>query len=115
ELSALRFAAFVFFGGVVPNTISLVSEVSALKVRSRNVVLLNAFFAFGAAMGSALAPLLVDRFGWQGAFWAGGLAPLAMIPVLWVLLPESPRFLVVRQRPAAEIRKVLARIAPEAA
>jgi AAHS family 4-hydroxybenzoate transporter-like MFS transporter len=115
QLSVLRFAAFVFFGGVVPNTISLVSEVSALGVRSRNVVLLNACFAFGAAMGSALAPLLVDGFGWQGVFWAGGLAPLAMFPVLWVLLPESPRFLVVRQRPAAEIRKVLARIAPEAA
>lgn len=115
QFSALRFAAFVFFGGVVPNTISLVAEISALRVRSRNVVLLNACFAFGAAMGSALAPLLVEGFGWPGAFWAGGLAPLAMLPILWFLLPESPRFLVVKERPVESIRKVLARIAPEAA
>jgi AAHS family 4-hydroxybenzoate transporter-like MFS transporter len=115
QLSALRFAAFVFFGGVVPNTISLVAEMCALRVRSRNVVLLNACFAFGAAMGSALAPLLVDSFGWQGAFWAGGLAPLAMLPVLWALLPESARFLVVKGRSVEQVRRVLARIAPEAA
>jgi AAHS family 4-hydroxybenzoate transporter-like MFS transporter len=66
-------------------------------------------------MGSALAPLLVNALGWQGPFWAGGLAPLAMLPLLWVLLPESARFLVVKGRPVEEIRKVLVPIAPEAA
>jgi AAHS family 4-hydroxybenzoate transporter-like MFS transporter len=114
QVSALRFAAFLFFGGIMPNTISLVAEMVAVRVRSRNVILLNACFAFGAAMGSILAPFLVGRFGWPGAFWAGGLAPLAMLPLLFVLLPESARFLVVRQRPVARIRKVLRHFAPEA-
>jgi MFS family permease len=114
EVSALRFAAFLFFGGIMPNIISLIAELSALKARSRNVILLNACFAFGAAMGSLLAPWLVSRFGWQGAFWAGGLAPLAMLPVLLLLLPESARFLVVRGRPVAQVRRVMRRIAPEA-
>jgi AAHS family 4-hydroxybenzoate transporter-like MFS transporter len=115
EVSALRFAAFLFFGGIMPNVISLIAEYSAFKSRSRNVILLNACFAIGAAMGSLIAPWLVSRFGWQGAFWAGGIAPLAMLPVLFLLLPESARFMAVKGRPADHIRKVMRRIAPEAA
>lgn len=115
HLVILRFLAFIFFGGVVPNTISLVAEMSALRRRERMVVLLSAFLAIGAASGSALAPLLVNAFGWQGAFWAGGLAPLVLWPILFGFLPESPRFLVATGRPAARVRRALRRIAPEAA
>lgn len=115
QVSILRGMAFVFFGGIMPNTISLIAELSALKTRSRNVILLNAFFAFGAAMGSLIVPRLIPAFGWQGAFWAGGIAPLALLPVLYLVLPESVRFMVVRGRPVEQIRKFMRRIAPEAA
>lgn len=115
QVSALRFAAFLFFGGIMPNIISLVAEMVALRIRARQIVLLNACFAFGAAMGSLIAPWLVGHFGWQGAFWAGGLAPLAMLPVLLLFLPESARFLIVKDRPIEAIRKVILPIAPEAA
>ena len=114
QVSALRFAAFLFFGGIMPNIISLTAELVSVERRSRQVVLLNAFFAFGAAMGSALAPALVAHFGWPGAFGAGGLAPMALLPILYFLLPESPRFLIVAGRPVASIRETLRRIAPEA-
>lgn len=112
QLTFLRFLAFIFFGGVVPNTISLVAEMAAIRIRERLVVLLSAFLALGAASGSAFAPLLVNAFGWQGAFWAGGIAPLVMLPILFLLLPESPRFLVVKGSPAEKVRRALARILP---
>lgn len=115
HLVMLRLAAFIFFGGVVPNTISLVAEMSALRRRERMVVLLSAFLAIGAAIGSALAPLLVNAFGWRGAFWAGGLAPLTLFPILFAFLPESPRFLVATGRPHALVRRALHRVAPESA
>ena len=115
EVSGLRLAAFVFFGGIMPNIISLIAEFSAVRSRSRNVILLNACFAFGAAMGSLIAPKLVQNFGWQGAFWAGGIAPLVLLPLLFLLLPESVRFMVVKGRPAEQVRKIMRRIAPEAA
>lgn len=115
QVSLLRAAAFVFFGGIMPNIISLIAELSAFRARSRNVILLNACFAFGAAMGSLIAPKLVQNFGWQGAFWAGGIAPLAMLPLLFFLLPESARFMVVKGRPVEQIRRIMRRIAPEAA
>lgn len=114
QVAALRFAAFLFFGGIMPNIISLTAELVSSKRRLRQVVLLNAFFAFGAATGSVLAPALVAMFGWPGAFGAGGIAPLALLPVLFFLLPESPRFLIVVGRPVECIRQVVRRIAPEA-
>ncbi|TKD50666.1 MFS transporter [Sphingomonas baiyangensis] len=115
HLMILRLVAFIFFGGVVPNTISLVAELAALRLRERMVVLLSAFLAFGAASGSALAPLLVNGFGWQGAFWAGGIAPLVLLPILYAFLPESPRFLIVKGSSPERVRRSLVRIVPEAA
>jgi AAHS family 4-hydroxybenzoate transporter-like MFS transporter len=115
QVSGLRLAAFMFFGGIMPNIISLIAELSAFRSRSRNVILLNACFAFGAAMGSLIAPKLVQNFGWQGAFLAGGIAPLAMLPLLFLLLPESARFMVVKGRPVEQVRRIMRRIAPEAA
>lgn len=103
-VAALRFLAFVFFGGVVPNVISLVAEMVSVERRSRQVVLLNALFALGAAMGNLVAPSLVKAFGWHGPFLAGGLAPLALLPVLAWRLPESVRFMVLKEYPAARIR-----------
>ncbi|MBL8552138.1 MAG: MFS transporter [Hyphomonadaceae bacterium] len=114
QVAGLRFAAFLFFGGIMPNIISLIAEMAALRIRSRQVVLLNACFALGAALGSLIAPMLVANFGWQGAFWAGGIAPLALLPLLFFLLPESARFLVVKGRPVEEVRKVLRPIVREA-
>lgn len=110
----LRLIAFAFFGGITPNVISLVAELAPRRVRPRQIILVNACFAVGAAMGSALAPLIVSRFDWAGAFVAGGLMPLLLLPVLLIFLPESPRFLVIANRPVADVSRVLRRITPAA-
>lgn len=110
----LRLIAFAFFGGITPNVISLVAELAPRRIRPRQIILVNACFAVGAAMGSALAPLIVSRFDWTGAFVAGGLMPLLLLPVLLIFLPESPRFLVIANRPAADVSRVLRRITPAA-
>jgi AAHS family 4-hydroxybenzoate transporter-like MFS transporter len=48
----------------------------------------------GAAMPNAIA--LVPAFGWSSVFIFGGVVPLLLAPVLWVALPESVRFLLLR-------------------
>lgn len=52
--------------------------------------------------------------GWHSLLMLGGILPLVLAVVLMVWLPESARFLVVRNRGAEQIRKVLAPIAPKA-
>jgi len=112
-VSFLRFIAFAFFGGITPNIIALVAELAPRRVRPRQIILVNACFAMGAAMGSALAPLIVSNLDWWGAFLAGGLAPLIMLPVMLFALPESPRFLVTANRATADVNRVLRRITPD--
>nr|WP_307866866.1 MFS transporter [Variovorax sp. E3] len=45
----------------------------------------------------------------------GGVLPLLLLPVLWVLLPESARYLVTAGKRLDEVTRTLRRIAPEAA
>ena len=109
-VSILRLVAFAFFGGITPNIIALVAEISPRRIRPRQIILVTACFAFGAAMGSALAPLIVNRLDWWGAFLVGGMAPLLFLPVLIFALPESPRFLVTAGRSTAQVNRVLRHI-----
>ena len=113
-VSILRLIAFAFFGGITPNVISLVAEMAPQRARPRQIILVTACFALGAASGSALAPIIVAQLDWWGVFLAGGLAPLILLPFLFFLLPESPRFLVIANRPIEQINRVLRRIAPQA-
>jgi AAHS family 4-hydroxybenzoate transporter-like MFS transporter len=44
----------------------------------------------GFTLGGLLAIRLVSLFGWPAIFVTGGLLPLAIVPALWLWLPESP-------------------------
>src|SRR5258708_6125201 len=73
ELSVDRFFASLFFGGVVPNLVAMTSEYCSHKSRPSLVMILFIGYTVGAGGGGYLAALLVHRYGWQGAFWMGGL------------------------------------------
>lgn len=112
ELSAYRLCASLFFGGVVPNLVALTSEYCSHKSRPSLVMILFIGYTIGAGGGGYLAALLVRDYGWQGAFWMGGLAPLAFAALLFFLLPESIRFLVLRGRRNDDVAARLRRIDP---
>lgn len=65
---------------------------------------------FGGMLGGVLANVLIPRFGWQAVFVVGGLAPLALLPVLWRMLPESVRFALHQPHGAARAAALLARL-----
>ncbi len=112
ELSVDRFFASLFFGGVVPNLVALTSEYCSHKSRASLVMILFIGYTIGAGGGGYLAALLVRSYGWQGAFWMGGLTPLALVAVLFFALPESIRFLVLRADRSNEVATQLQRIDP---
>ena len=109
ELSGYRFAASLFFGGVVPNLVAIASEYGAHRHRAPLVMILFIGYTVGAGGGGYLAALVVAHYGWQGAFWMGGLTPLALVIILYFWLPESIKFLVLRNR-NAEVADQLRRI-----
>lgn len=69
-------------------------------------------FTVGSALGGFAAAHLIADFGWTSVLVLGGVLPLALVPVLALALPESARFLVLKQARPEVIAKLLARIAP---
>src|SRR6266702_2447931 len=65
---------------------------------------------FGGFLCGQLAGVLLPSFGWPSIFALGGIVPLLILPILWVWLPESPRFLAARAdlspRDAALLRRL---------
>ena len=64
-------------------------------------------------LGGLLAARIIPAFGWKSVFLVGGIVPLILIPVLAILLPESIRYLVARQKEPARIMTLLRKIAPD--
>ena len=112
HLLAYRFITGFGLAGAMPCAIALTSEYAPKLRRGLLVTMMFAGFALGAVLGGALASQLVPIYGWQAAFWIGGLAPLGMVLVLAIFLPESAAFLTVRGRHPARIAAILRRIDP---
>ncbi|MCB4823586.1 MFS transporter [Roseicella aerolata] len=111
-LVGLRFVTGIGLGGAMPAAITLTSEFCPERKRSSLVTLMFCGFTIGSAAAGLAASHIVAAYGWQGLLVLGGVLPLLLVPVLWVLLPESPRYLALREAPSARIAAVLRRIAP---
>ncbi|TCZ57303.1 MFS transporter [Roseicella aquatilis] len=113
-LVALRFVTGIGLGGAMPAAITLTAEFCPERRRSSLVTLMFCGFTIGSAAAGLAASAIVAAYGWQGLLVLGGVLPLLLVPVLWALLPESPRYLALRDAPAARIAAVLRRVAPGA-
>jgi MFS transporter, AAHS family, 4-hydroxybenzoate transporter len=57
---------------------------------------------------------LIPQFGWRSVFVVGGAAPLLLVPILALRLPESVRFLALGGRAHARVAQLLGLISPTA-
>jgi AAHS family 4-hydroxybenzoate transporter-like MFS transporter len=99
----------------MPNAIALTSEFNPRRRRATMVMIMFAGFSIGAALGGLLAAALIPQFGWRSVFIVGGIAPLLLVPILVLRLPESVRFLALTGRANERVAELLASIAPKAA
>jgi MFS transporter, AAHS family, 4-hydroxybenzoate transporter len=111
QLVVLRFIAGVFFSGVIPNTIALVSEIMPKRLRAGSVSVAFSGYTGGIMLGAIVQAWLLP-FGWQAAFIVGGVLPLVLCAVLFFALPESLRFLANRKPNDPRIPALLTRIEP---
>ena len=114
SLIALRFLTGLGLGGAMPMTITLAAEFCPRARRSSLVTLMFCGFTLGSAMAGLIAARVLPGFGWHVLLVGGGVAPLALAPLLSTLLPESVRFLVMKGNAHDRIVGVLHRIAPSA-
>lgn len=114
ELMVLRFITGIGLGGMLPNITALNAEYAPKRVRATLVVLMF----MGVTAGSALPALVVaalPHYGWQGLYVIGGIVPLALTVVLFFLLPESIKFLTLKDadRYRSRIATVLRQVRPD--
>jgi AAHS family 4-hydroxybenzoate transporter-like MFS transporter len=98
QLVVWRFLVGVGMGGAIPNVISLISELMPAQRRPLMIVLVYSGAALGGALGSLLASVIIPAFGWTSVFYVGGLLPLLIAAMVWVVVPESPAFLIAKGR-----------------
>jgi MFS transporter, AAHS family, 4-hydroxybenzoate transporter len=109
-LSVMRFFTGLGIGGAFPGAATLTGDYAPHRLRA---TLIMASFT-GAPMGGFLAGqtagFLLPIFGWQSVFIIGGVVPLAMVVVLALWLPESPRFLAAKETLSARQAALLQRL-----
>lgn len=91
-LLTLRFLTGFGLGGELPAASTLISEYSPKKIRGRNVIFLESFWAWGWIVAALVAYLVIPVYGWRWAFWIGAV-PALFAAVLRMAVPESPRYL----------------------
>jgi AAHS family 4-hydroxybenzoate transporter-like MFS transporter len=111
-LVLLRFLTGLGLGGAMPNSVTLTSEYCPEGRRSFLVTTMFCGFTLGSALGGLAAAHIVSALGWRAVLFLGGVLPLVLLPVLWLALPESVRYLVMRGDHAERVRSALQRIAP---
>lgn len=110
SLTAMRFLTGLGLGGAMPQAITLTSEYCPQRRRSLMVTTMFCGFTLGSALGGVIAAQMVPVYGWRSVLLLGGVLPLLCLPILYVFLPESVRFLVQRAAPAKKISAILQRI-----
>src|SRR5260221_5782633 len=113
-LLAIRFLTGLGLGGAMPNGIGMTSEFNPRRRRATMVMIMFCGFSVGAARGGLLGGALIPQFGWRSVFVVGGVAPLLLVPVLALRLPESVRFLALTGRAHERVAELLGFIGPRA-
>ncbi|MEN7530846.1 MULTISPECIES: aromatic acid/H+ symport family MFS transporter [unclassified Cupriavidus] len=109
-LSLLRFLTGLGLGAAMPSTTTLLSEY--VPERSRSMLLATMFTGFN--LGSALvgfgAAAILPHHGWRAVLIVGGAIPLICLPFYMLLIPESVRYMVVRNASPDRIARTLRRV-----
>jgi benzoate transport len=104
-LSAFRLLTGFGIGGMLTATNALTAELSNDRRRSLAVSLMAGGYPVGAVIGGSIASALLARGSWRAVFAFGAIATATFLPLVWLLVPETPAFLAHR-RPARALERV---------
>jgi len=112
-LAICRLLTGMFASSVIANMVALASELAPARQRSTVVTVVLAGAMPGALLGSAMQAFLLEPYGWHVAFWIGTAMPLLLLPMIYFLLPESPKFLVARNPDDPRLQAIVVALMPE--
>ncbi|MFI8581622.1 MFS transporter [Ectopseudomonas khazarica] len=112
QLQVIRFVTGLGLGAIMPNALALVGEFSPRNKRVTLMMLVSCGYTIGAVLGGLVSAWMIPLWGWQSVFYLGGIFPLLIAALMYVFVPESMQFLVVKGRRLDEVGRTLRRIDP---
>ena len=91
SMFAVRVLTGLGLGGAVPNLIAVANEVSKRERRTLIATFMFSGMPTGGACASLIAQFAGGAMDWRMIFIIGGALPLAVAPVIWLLMPETGR------------------------
>jgi MFS transporter, AAHS family, 4-hydroxybenzoate transporter len=98
DLILMRIFSGMGIGGAVPCALTLTSEYSPAKGRGKYVSIMYSGFLIGIVLAGYVSGFLLKSSGWRPLFLIGFFAPLVIIVLLAFFLPESARWLAIKQK-----------------
>jgi AAHS family 4-hydroxybenzoate transporter-like MFS transporter len=108
----LRLIDGIPLGGMLPLAWALNIEYAPKRYRATIVTVIMVGYSLGTALGGPFANWLIPKLGWKSVFVCGGAAALVSAAILFVILPESIRFLATKGQRPDRIVALVRRVAP---
>lgn len=96
SLLLVRFLAGLGFGAALPNLIAMASESCSIENKGKAVGMMYCGMPFGSILISLWVAFDYSN-DWKHIFYAGGLIPLLLVPLMIRYLPESKEFQKVEE------------------
>ena len=113
QMLVVRFIAGIGMSGALAVTVAAVNEFAPRRVRATFVTIVFSGTTIGSGLPGLVAPGLLAAHGWPSLFMVGGVIPLLLSVVIFLLLPETPKFLCVHGKRMGELDTLLRRLDPQ--
>jgi benzoate transport len=112
DLSIWRVVTGLGIGGMLASINAAAAEFSNTHRRHLSVSMMSIGYPLGAVFGGIVAARLLRSANWRSVFYFGAAVTTALIPIVFVMVPESIHWLARKQPAGAlvKINKALARM-----
>ncbi|MDY6984108.1 MAG: MFS transporter, partial [Pseudomonadota bacterium] len=104
-LSVWRFVTGLGIGGMLAAINAQAAEFSNLKNRPMAIAMMATGYPIGGILGGAVVSQLLQYYDWRSVFYFGTVVTAVMIPLVWLMMPESVHWLV-RKRPTNYLARI---------
>ncbi len=111
-IALCRLVTGIGLGITTVNTAAIMGDYAPAKWRFFIMTLLNCFVPGGAFTAAFIAPGVIEEISWRGIFILGGVVPIGAAVVVWLLAPESLKWLVAAKPGDKRIARIAGAIAP---
>jgi MFS family permease len=106
QLTIWRFLTGIGIGGMLAATNAVTAECTSKSARSISMAIYVIGYPLGGVIGGFAAQTwLLPNYDWRAVFLFGAVVTAAMIPLVMLLVPETPAFLVAA-RPARALERI---------